>query len=344
MQFTLDKGHFITDDKMKKQTIAGLLALSLMLAVAGCGKTTESKKADSKTENTQEAETRKLDIQDRSGNDITLPEEVKTIISMSPATTRVLIDMGVAEKIVAADTNSQASYGDKLGKDVEYFDMMQPDQEKIAALAPDIMFTSGMSSKEGEDAFANVRTAGVCVADIPSSTSIKGIEEDITFLGYCLDMEDEAEKLVKEMDEEIAKIEAIAKTIPEEEKKTVLFELYTPSADNPTIYTAGQGTYIQEMLEKVGVENVAAKEEGQWPALTEEAAVGMNPDVILTADMYTPDVINVLLKMKGWENVSAIKDEAVYQINADDVNQPNHHIVDAMKAIAKSVYPDYFKE
>lgn len=328
---------------MKKRTIAGLLALSLMLAVAGCGKTTESKKTDNKAENTQEAETRKLDIQDRSGNDITLPEEVNSIISMSPATTRVLIDLGVADKIVAADTNSQMSYGDKLGKDVEYFDMMQPDQEKIAALTPDIVFTSGMSSKDGEDAFANVRAAKICVADIPSSTSLEGIADDLTFLGYCLDMEEEAEKLVKDMKGEISKLEEIAKTIPEEERKSVLFELYTPSADSPTIYTCGQGTYINEMLEIIGVKNVAAEEEGQWPALTEEAAVGMNPDVILTADMYTPDVINVLLKMKGWENVTAIQNEAVYQINADDVNQPNQHVVDAMKEMAKSIYPDYFK-
>ena len=43
---------------------------------------------------------------DRSGNDIKVPAEVKSIVSLAPSTTRVLIDLGLALKIVAVDTNS----------------------------------------------------------------------------------------------------------------------------------------------------------------------------------------------------------------------------------------------
>lgn len=283
-------------------------------------------------------------MKDRSGNDIVVPAEVNTIVSMAPSITRVLIDMGLADKIVASDTNSQASYGSELGADVSYMDMMAPDQEALTAMAPDIIFTSGMSSVDGNDAFGAVRAAGVCVADIPSSASLKAIEEDLIFIGTCVGTEAKAQEMVDEMEEAIAEIAKIAATIPEEEKKTVLFELFTPSADYPTIYTAGQGTYINEMLETVGAINVAGDQTEQWPALTEEACVGADPAVILTADMYTPDVINVLLTMKGWENVKAIKDGAVYQLNADQVNQPNHHVIDAMIDMAGFIYPEYFDE
>ena len=70
----------------------------------------------------------------------------------------------------------------------------------------------------------------------------------------------------------------------------------------------------------------------------------MDPQVILTADMYTDDVINVLLTMKGWENVTAVKDQAIYQIDGDTVNRPNHHVVDAMIEIAKDIYPEYYAD
>jgi iron complex transport system substrate-binding protein len=110
------------------------------------------------------------------------------------------------------------------------------------------------------------------------------------------------------------------------------------------IYTAGKGTYINEMLELIGAENVAASEADQWPALSEEAAVAANPDVILTADMYTPDVINTILGMSGWENVSAVKNAEVYQLSSDDVNQPNQHVVSAMVEMAKYIYPDVFAD
>ncbi len=98
------------------------------------------------------------------------------------------------------------------------------------------------------------------------------------------------------------------------------------------------------MMELIGAVNVAGTEDSQWPALSEEAAVGANPDVILTADMYTPDVINVILTMEGWSEVNAIKNEAVYQLDSNSVNQPNHHVVSALVAMAKAVYPDDYAE
>ncbi|WP_408070217.1 ABC transporter substrate-binding protein [Butyrivibrio sp. JL13D10] len=281
---------------------------------------------------------------DRSGNDIVVPTEINSIVSMAPSITRVLIDLGLADKIVACDTNSGASYGAELKADIPQFDMMTPDQEQIIALSSDVVFTSGMSASHGDDVFAAVKEAGVCVCDIPSSSSLADIQEDIRFIGSVVGLSDKAEKIVTDMQTSMDELAAIAATIPEDEKKSVLFELYTPSADYPTIYTCGSNTYITEMIELIGATNVAGKEADQWPSLTEEAAVAMDPQVILTADMYTPDVINVLLTMSGWENVTAIKDGAVYQLDSDQVNQPNQHVVSAMIAMAKAIYPEYYKD
>ncbi len=81
------------------------------------------------------------ETQDRAGNTIIIPDEVNSIISMAPSTTRFLIDLGLADKIVAIDTNSLA-YADELPADVKEFDMMAPDNEALFALSPDIIFTS----------------------------------------------------------------------------------------------------------------------------------------------------------------------------------------------------------
>ncbi len=347
---------------MKKKTLKLLTGAMAFTLLSGCGEATspepvtaeasaepnevvaEATEAPTEAaEPTEEAAAESVAIKDRSGNEIVLPEEVDSIISMSPATTRVLIDMGYADKIVAADENAQASYADELNADTIYFNMMTPDQEQIVALAPDIVFTSGMSSKDGVDAYENVREAGLCVADIPSSASIADVEEDVLFIGQCVGDEAAAQVLVDEMEETIAEIKEIAATIPEEEKKTVLFELYTPSADYPMIYTAGPGTYINEMMELVGAVNIAADQDAKWPALTEEAAVAADPQVILSADMYTPDAINTILTMEGWENVTAIKNGDVYLLDADEVNQPCHRIIEALKDMAVFLYPEYFE-
>ena len=338
---------------MKKRFLEMALVLTMLCTgIFGCANSdgkdagpaagTEANSAESAAASTSEvAQEGKTD---RSGNPITVPENVETIISMAPSTTQILIDLGLGDKIIACDTYSFESYAADLKADIPQFDMMTPDQEKIVSLNADVVFTTGMSASHGEDVFASVKEAGICVCDIPSSASIADIKEDILFIGEIVSKNDEAKKIVASMDDTIGKIKDAAKNISDDQKKTVLFELFTPSADSPTIYTAGSGTYVTEMIELIGAENVAGKEKDNWPALTEEAAVAMNPQVILTADMYTDDVINVLLGMSGWENVTAIKDKAVYQIDNDTVNRPNHHVVSAMIEMAKDIYPEVYKD
>jgi len=316
---------------MKKKLLS--ITLAAMLAVAaltGCG--------DSQSATETQVTT------DRNGNEIRLPQKVEKIISMAPSTTQLLIDMGCADKIIACDTYSAASYGDQLKADIPQFDMMSPDNEQIVALEPDIVFTTGMSYAGGEDVYAAVKAVDVCVADIPSSASIADIEADILFIGACVGTDEAAAKIVDKMEESIAAIREIAAQIPEEEKKTVLYELSTPTADYPTIYSCGANTYIDEMITLVGAVNVAGNEEYQWPALTEEAAVAANPDVILSGDTYTPDVVNVILTTEGWENVNAIVNGQVYAVDGDAMNRPNQHVIAVLYEIAQMIYPEYFGE
>ena len=47
--------------------------------------------------------------------------------------------------------------------------------------------------------------------------------------------------------------------------------------------------------------------------------------------------------MKGWEEVEAVKNKAVYSIDNEKSSLPNQHIVQAMREMAKAVYPDEFK-
>ena len=318
---------------MKNKLLVLLLAALMVVSMfSGC-----SKKEEAKNDSSASTE---LPKQDRSGNDITVPAEVKTIVSMAPSTTEFLIDLGLGDKIVGVDSYSQMSYAAALKSDVALFDMMAPDNEAIAALSPDIVFTTGMSAAGGEDVFASLKEAGVCVADIPSGTSVKEIENDMIFIGTCVGKAAETDVIIAAMEETIGEIKKQAEGISE--KKTVLYEMSTPTADYPTIYSAGKDTYIDELLSIAGLTSVTADQDS-WVGLSEEACIEMDPDIILTTDTYTPDVVNVLLGLEGWENVKAVANGDVYLLaNSDALNRPNQHVVSALVEIAKTCYPDVF--
>lgn len=283
-----------------------------------------------------------IPTKDRSGNDIKVPAEVKSIVSLAPSTTRILIDLGLALKIVAVDTNSM-SYKDYLPSGVKTFDMMNPDNEAIAALKPDLVFTSGMSSVGGASPFKSLVDAGICVADIPSSASIADIAEDIKFIGNCTGKGIEAVALATSMDASFKLMSKACESIPEEKRKTVLFMMNIPTSDSPTIYSFGTGTYMDEMLTKIGAKNACASQQG-WVSISIEDAVAMNPDVILTNVDYVEDPVKEIKALKGWENVKAVKNNEVYKVDPNLSMQPNNHVVDAALEWIKDIYPDIFTD
>lgn len=334
-----------------KKLLAGLMAALMALSLASCGgeggssaessaasSVAESSEAESSAEDSSAEEssaaTAELPTEDPSGNPITIPDEVETIISMAPSVTQTLIDLGLEDKLIAVDTNS-AEYYD-LG-DLPAFNMMTPDTEQMIALAPDLVFTSGMSSAGGSDPFEPLRDMGACVADIPSASSIEVLKDDVLFVAQCVGMTEEGQALIAEAEAEIDAIAAIGETITD--RKTVLFEI----ASAPNIYSFGSGTFLDEMITIIGADNVLADQEG-YVALTEEAAISANPDVILTNVNYIDDPVGEILGRTGWENVTAVAEGAVYSIDTNASSQPNLHIIDALKQMAKAVYPEEYAE
>ncbi|MDO5377011.1 MAG: ABC transporter substrate-binding protein [Clostridia bacterium] len=272
---------------------------------------------------------------DRAGNPIAVPETVERIISLAPSTSEILDGLGVADKLIAVDTYTAAQL--EGTQELPTFDMMTPDCEAIAALMPDVVFTTGMASSGGDNPYQPLIELGVVVCDIPSSSSIEGIKEDIAFVGGVVGREAEAEALTDGLQQEIDRVsEATAKV---EEKKTVLFEI----SALPYLYSFGSGTFLDEMITIIGAENVFGDQEG-WISVSEEQAVAANPDVILTSVNYIDDPVGEIKGRAGWENVTAIQNGAVAQIDANASNQACQNITVALEQMLAAVYPDVYDE
>ena len=338
------------DEKKMKKILSVVLAAVTALSIAtGCGKIMEIKEIaeNSDVESLVSAGQDVIDeitvavpTKDRAGNDIKVPENVEKIVSMAPSTTQVLVELGLGDKIVGIDTNS-AVFADKLPSGVAQFDMMAPDNEAIAALSPDLVFTSGMSSVGGTSPFQSLVDSGVCVADIPTPSSIEGICNDIEFIGSCVGKGYEALAYSKGLTVFMQGIEEQGKTVPEGEQKTVLVMMNVPDAEYPTIYTFGKDTYMNEMIEMLGAKNAFGEKSG-WLAVSVEEAIAANPDVILMDCNWLPGAADQVKALEGWEEVKAIKDGAVYQIDEDLCSRPNHHVGEATLEWGKYIYADKF--
>lgn len=315
---------------MKKFTLTMMtLGLVATLGLAGCGK--QEKKATTSSEKTEVT----LPTKDRSGKEITLPKEATKIISLVPSTTEVIEDLGKTDQLIAVDTQSSTMMTDL--KKLPQMDMMVVDAEKLIALKPQIVYVNDINLASSESVWKQVEDAGITVVNIPTSTSIKAIKEDVQFIADSLSEHEKGQKLIKTMDQEIDEVAKIGKTI--KKPKTVLFEV----AALPDIYSFGNGTFLNEMIETIGAKNVLANEKG-WLPVTEEAAIAAKPEVILTNVNYMKDPAKEILARKNWENVPAVQNKEVFEIDNMSSSLPNNHITKALKQMAKAVYPEEYKD
>lgn len=317
---------------------AGALALSLAACGTPAGSGTSSAAASSETasEVPSEAAPAEKPTEDRSGAPISLPDEIDSIAVMAPSIAETVVDLGCGDLITAIDTQTEAYALEGVPAGLPAFDMQAPDTEALAALEPDVVFVSGVSVIEGENMFQPLVDMGVCIVSIPTSSSIAAVEEDIAFLAACLGRAEEGQQIVSGMQTEIDAIAAIGETVTD--RKTVYFEISAA----PYCYSFGEGVFLNEMIDLIGAENVLAGQEG-WLSVEEESVVSANPDVILTNVNYIEDPVGEILARPGWEGVTAVQNGDVYTIDNKTSSLPNENIVQALKEMAKAVYPDLYE-
>jgi iron complex transport system substrate-binding protein len=279
---------------------------------------------------------RKAEIADRAGNRITMPAKRERIISAAPSNTEIIVDLGLKDRLVAADRYSLDIPG--IPQDIPLIDFFNPDAEAIISLNPDLIIVSGTNQTgTGGDPFSLIREAGVAVVYIPMSGSITGIYEDIHFLAELLQVKDRGDALVQTMKTRIDAIAAMGRSIPE--KQSVYFEISPP----PGIATLGKNTYLHEMIELIGAENIFAEVSGVvFPSA--EAIVEKNPGVILTNVNYTDDPLGELRTREGFETLEAVINNRIYPIDTNASSRPSHHILRAIEEMARAVYPEYYDE
>lgn len=341
-----------TTQRLRKTRITALL-IGLLFALTACGteetvpqpveatSETQSTGAESETPEEQSAKTEpdtaaSLPTTDPSGASIVIPEQVDSVVALAPSICETIVALGVEEKLVGYDLQSAGLAG--LPENVPTFDTVNPDVEQLTALAPDMLLVSNLSLYDQEAPYQPLIDAGVCVICVPTSDSVEDVRNDIRFLAAALRVPEEGERVVAEMDAELTRLSDIVSDIPEEERKSVYFEI-SPA---PYLYSSGSGTYLHELIELAGGRNVLADQSG-WLSVEGETVVAANPDVIFTNVNYTDTPVEEILGREGWAGVSAVLNKEVYYIDNMASSLPDQNIVKAVEEMAKALYPERFE-
>ena len=141
-----------------------------------------------------------------------------------------------------------------------------------------------------------------------------------------------AAPLLAEMDASLAESAAI---VPEDmEPVSVYFAL---SFGEYGDYSAGPGTFIDEMIAMAGGENVAGDSEYAWPMYSLEGIVAADPDVILLSDYGDGTTVDQFCALDGYGELRAVQEGHVYALTDDLISRPGPRIAEGFAQVVDAL-------
>ena len=279
-----------------KKTLAILIAAMMLLSFASFAA----------------AEDTSFTVTDMSGREITFDKPVERAVALTASDCEIIFALGAEEALVG-----RGEYCD-YPPEVEDIPSVQSGYdtniEQIIALEPEVLFMSTMA--QTEEQVAQLEKAGIKVV-VSDAQDIEGTYTAITMIGQVMGKTEEAKEIIEGMKTVFEDIKANKL----DGEKTIYFEV---SPLQWGLWTAGTGTFMNEVAEMMGLKNCFADVAG-WAQISEEQVLERNPDFILTITMYygegpTPE--EEIMGRAGWENVTAVLNGDILNLQDNELSRP----------------------
>ncbi|RAZ69477.1 ABC transporter substrate-binding protein [Planococcus maitriensis] len=272
---------------------------------------------------------------DAMGDEVAIEEEPESFVSMLPSNTEIAYELGLGEKLVGVSDFD--NYPAEVA-DIEKIGGQEFNVEKIISLQPDLVLAHESGIGTWADGLQQLRDAGVNVFVVDNAETFEEVYDTISVIGQASGAVEEADALIEEMETQVAEIEELSAGV--EEKKSVFVEV----GSDPELYTAGTGTFIDEMLSMIQAENVAGDQQG-WANMSQEAVVAADPEVIITTEgTYIEDAVEKIKERNGYGQVTAVQEDAVFEVDPDTLTRSGPRLTEGLMTMAELIYPETFGE
>jgi iron complex transport system substrate-binding protein len=279
---------------------------------------------------------------DETGRSVTLPENVRRIVSLAPNLTEIVYALGADRRLVGvtdycdypSDARTKTSVGAPLN----------PSLEAIAALKPDVVLAS--QSINRLETVESLNHLGIPVYTTDPRT-VAGVLDSVEHIAGAVGMPEQGRALHAQLEERLDALHArLAGTTP----KTVLFVIWL----QPLI-TIGPHTFLADAVRQAGGESVVQSDQ-DWPQLSLEEVVRLQPAFLIFSANHTEsgtaassggtaqtsaEELADLSELPVWKDLQAVRAGHVI-VAGEELDRPSPRLVDAVESVARQLHPEAF--
>jgi ABC-type Fe3+-hydroxamate transport system substrate-binding protein len=244
-------------------------------------------------------------VVDDAGDTVRLAAPARRVVSLIPATTELLFAIGADSAVVGrtsyCDYPAAAKTVPNLG------DGIRPNLEAVIASRPDlvVLYNSGQNAAVA----ARLRELGVPAVRV-NTDALSSVPRVARILGTLTGRERAADSLGVVFDTALAS----ATRPPDPNRPTVLLLVW----EQPPM-TIGRGSFLSELVERAGAENLFADVAASSGVVSIEAVAARNPDLIFT----TTEGPSSFASRPEWRVVPAVREQRFLRVSGSEFNRPS---------------------
>jgi len=213
-------------------------------------------------------------VTDQMGRQVKIPDEPQRIISLVPSITELLFDLGLGDRVVGVTRFCvHPETARKQAANIGGTKDLKPD--RIADLKPDLIIGNKEENTRPQIELLETQFP-VWMSDV--LTVAHGVDM-IAEIGAVCGKADEGNQMAQEVANRFAQFEGDLKTT----EIRVAYLIW----NNPMMVSSS-GTFIHDIIHRVGWQNVFGNAAGRYPAVSESELSGARPQLILLSSEPFP--------------------------------------------------------
>lgn len=247
------------------------------------------------------------------------------LVSLNPSLTQIVLRLGAGAALIGIDDYS-ARLHPELADRPAVGGLFDPSVEAVVALGPDlVLLVEGLDQKSHA---ARLERVGLEV-EVFANERLDEVLANIERLGRLLGREARAAERIGAIR---ATRDAVARATRGRSRPTTIAVV-----DRSPLFLVGAETFLDEMLEAVGAENLVRSLASGYPRGSIEWLVAARPELLL--DM-TPGAEEAATFWARWPSLPAVRAGRVHTVEASRVTMPGPDLDLALRELAALVHGD----
>ena len=253
--------------------------------------------------------------------------EPQRIVSTAPSVTETLFALGVGDRVVGVTTFCR--YPEEARVRPRIGGYSNPSLEAILALKPDLVVGDARTLTK------RLAELGVPTLEVRPE-DLRSIEDTIRAIARRVGVPDRGEALVARI---AAQRAAVVRAVAGRPRPRTLLLLGHSADSLASLYAAGPKSFLGEMLEAAGGENVLAEVRTPYPRVSVEEVIGRDPDVILSILSPPADATDAAARARrlwsAYPSLKAVRTGAIRVVADDTIVQPGPRVGEKIAILAR---------